>query len=99
MKVEKGEFGAQHAANIALRYKLNGDKESLLFRVNDPFAEMRFHVRAGDDRIIQLTERNPHIRFFFLGYQRNFGRPPRVRQVEPAATTGGSVGFGGPPGA
>ena len=99
MKIEKGEFGAQHAANIALRYKLNADKESIVFRVNDPFAEMRFHVKAGDDRVIQLTERNPHMRFFFLGYQRNFGRPPRVRQVEPAATTGGSVGFGGPPGA
>lgn len=99
MKIEKGEFGAQHAANIALRYKLNGDKESIMLRVNDPFAEMRFHVKAGDDKVIQLTERNPHIRFFFLAYQRNFGRPPRVRQVAPEATTGGSVGFGGPPGA
>jgi outer membrane receptor protein involved in Fe transport len=97
MKIEKGEFGAQHAANLALRYKVNGDKESIMFRVNDPFATMRFHVRAGDDKTIQLTERNPHVRFFFIGYQRNFGRPPRVRQVAPEATTGGSVGFGGPP--
>jgi hypothetical protein len=92
-------MGQQHAANFALRYKLNGDKESIMFRVNDPFATMRFHVKAGDDKVIQLTERNPHVRFFFLGYQRNFGRPPKVRQVAPEATTGGSVGFGGPPGA
>ena len=97
MKIEKGEFGAQHAANLALRYRINGDKEFIALRVNDPFATMRFHVRAGDDKVIQLTERNPHVRFFFLAYQRSFGRPPRVRQVEPAATTGGSVGFGGPP--
>jgi hypothetical protein len=99
MKIEKGEFGAQQAANLALRYKINADKESIILRVNDPFATMKFHVKAGDDKVIQLTERNPHVRFFILAYQRNFGRPPRVRQVEPAATTGGSVGFGGPPGA
>jgi hypothetical protein len=99
MKIEKGEFGAQHAANLALRYKINGDKESIMLRVNDPFATMRFRVLAGDDKVIQLTERNPHVRFFFLAYQRNFGRPPRVRQVAPESTGGGSVGFGGPPGA
>jgi outer membrane receptor protein involved in Fe transport len=99
MKIEKGEFAAQHAANFALRYRLNGDKESLVFRVNDPFSEMRFHIQAGDDKVIQLTERYPHMRMFFLAYSRNFGRPPRVRQVTPESTGGGSVGFGGPPGA
>jgi outer membrane receptor protein involved in Fe transport len=99
MKIEKGEFGAQQSANLSLRYKINGDKESLMLRLNDPFATMRFHVRAGDDKVMQLTQRNPHVRFLFLGYQRNFGRPPKVRQVAPEATGGGSVGFGGPPGA
>jgi outer membrane receptor protein involved in Fe transport len=99
MKIEKGEFAAQHAANFALRYKVDGDKQSLIFRVNDPFAEMKFRVNAGDDKVLQLTERYPHMRMFFLAYQRNFGRPPRVRQVTPESTGGGSVGFGGPPGA
>ena len=98
MKIENGQFGAQHAANLALRYKINGDKESIMLRVNDPFGTMRFRVLAGDNKVIQLTERNPHVRFFFLSYQRNFGRPPRVRQVSPESTGGGSVGFGGPPG-
>jgi outer membrane receptor protein involved in Fe transport len=98
MKIEGGEFGAQHAANLALRYKINADKESIMLRVNDPFGTMRFRVLAGDDKVIQLTERKPHIRSMFLSYQRNFGRPPRVRQVAPEATGGGSVGFGGPPG-
>lgn len=96
MKIENGEFGAQHSANVALRYKINGDKESIMLRVNDPFATLRFRVLAGDDKVIQLTERNPHIRFVFLSYQRNFGRPPRVRQVAPESTGGGSVGFGTP---
>jgi ferric enterobactin receptor len=99
MKVEGGRFGAQHAANAGLRYKINGDKESLTLRVNDPFATMRFHLRAGDDKVIQLTERYPQSRFVYLSYQRSFGKPPKVRQVEPESTSGGSVGFGGPPGA
>ena len=95
MKIENGQFGAMHSANMALRYKINGDKESIMLRVNDPFGTMRFRVLAGDDKVIQLTERHPNVRFFFLSYQRNFGRPPRVRQVAPEATGGGSVGFGG----
>jgi len=70
-----------------------------MLRVNDPFGTMRFRVLAGDDKVIQLTERNPRVRFFFLSYQRNFGKAPRVRQVAPEATGGESVGFGGPPGA
>ena len=96
-KIENGEFGAQQAANLALRYKINGDKESIMLRVNDPFATLRFRVLAGDDKVIQLTERKPNVRFVFLSYTRNFGRPPRVRQVAPDATGGGSVGFGGTP--
>ena len=96
MKIEKGEFGAQHAANLALRYKINGDKESIMFRVNDPFGTLRFRVLAGDEKVIQLTERNSHIRSVFVSYQRSFGRPPRVRQVAPESTGGVSVGFGVP---
>jgi ferric enterobactin receptor len=99
MKVEGGRFGAQQAANMGLRYKINGDKESVTLRVNDPFATMRFQVRANNGKVIQLTERYPQSRFLFLQYQRSFGKPPKVRQVEPDATSGGSVGFGGPPGA
>ena len=99
MKIEKGKFDTQQAANLALRKKLNGDKTSLMLRVNDPFATLRFRIRAGDDRVIQLTERNPGTRMVFVGFQHNFGRPPRVRQVAPESTGGGSVGFGGPPGA
>jgi outer membrane receptor protein involved in Fe transport len=99
MKIEKGKFDTQQAANLALRKKLNGDKSSLMLRVNDPFATLRFRIRAGDDRVIQLTERNPGTRMVFVGFQHNFGRPPRVRQVAPESTGGGSVGFGGPPGA
>lgn len=97
VKIERGEFGVQQAANLALRKKFNNDKAAVVLRVNDPFATMRFRVRAGDDKAVNLTYRNPNVRMAFLGYQYNFGRPPRVRQVQ-EQTGGGSVGFGGPPG-
>jgi hypothetical protein len=98
MKIEGGEFGAQQMANVVLRHRIQNDKGTLTLRVADPFQMMKFRIRTGDDRLTQLTERNPDARMVFLGYQFNFGRPPRVRQVTPEQTGGGSVGFGGPPG-
>jgi ferric enterobactin receptor len=99
MKIERGEFGAQQIANVALRRKVQGDRGAVLLRVADPFEMMRFRIRTGDGKVLQLTERNPQSRVAFVGYQYNFGRPPRVRQVAPEQTGGGSVGFGGAPGA
>jgi ferric enterobactin receptor len=97
MKIERGEFGAQQSMNIALRHKIQGDKAALTLRVGDPFEMIRFHIRATNDNVTQLTDRNPQSRTVFVGYQFNFGRPPKVRVVAPEATGGGSVGFG-PPG-
>ena len=96
MKIERGEFAARHAANFSLRKKLDGDNSSLILRVNDPFNEMRFKVRAGDDKVMQLTERAAGARMVFLAFQYNYGRAPRVRQVAPEVQQGGT-GFG-PPG-
>ena len=98
MKIEKGEMGAQQSAMLFFRRKVQGDKGALMLRIVDPFEMVRFHVKAGDDKVIQLTDRDPTSRVVFFGYQYNFGRPPRVRQVVPEQTGGGSVGFGGPPG-
>jgi ferric enterobactin receptor len=95
MKIERGELGAQQNANVVVRKKIQADKGVLLLRIADPFEMMRFHVLTGDENLMQLTDRNPHSRMVFLGYQYNFGRPPRVRQVAPEQTGGGSVGFGG----
>ena len=99
MKIEHGEFGAQQVANLALRKKVQGDRGAVLLRVADPFEMVRFKVQTGDSKVTQLTQRNPESRMVFVGYQYNFGRPPRVRQVAPDQTSGGSVGFGAPPGA
>ena len=99
LKIERGEYGAQQAANIVLRKKVQGDKGAMLLRVADPFEMIKFRIRTGDGKVMQLTQRNPQSRMVFVGYQYNFGRPPRVRQVAPEQTGGGSVGFGTPPGA
>jgi hypothetical protein len=37
-------------------------------------------VEAGDDNVIQLTQRTFNSRALHLTFQYNFGRPPRVRQ-------------------
>jgi len=95
MKIEGGEMGAQQQMNLALRQKLQGDKGTVTLRIADPFEMMRFKVTAGDDKVTQITMRNPESRMVFIGYQYTFGRPPRVRQVAPETTGGGSVGFGG----
>ena len=98
MKIERGEFGAQQVMNVALRKKIQGDKGAVLLRVADPFEMLRFRISTGDGKVMRLTERNPESRMVFVGYQYNFGRPPRVRQVAPEQTGGRSIGFG-PPGA
>jgi hypothetical protein len=97
MRMEQGEMGAQQSAMLFFRRKIQGDKGALMLRIVDPFEMVRFHVEAGDGKVVQLTDRDPTSRVVFLGYQYNFGRPPRVRQVTPEQTGGGSVGFGGPP--
>ena len=80
-------------ANFALRKKLDGDKSSVTLRVNDPFNTGAFRVRAGDDKVMQLTERNMGARTVFFAFQYNYGRPPRVRQVQPDQSSQGGAGF------
>src|SRR5581483_6028560 len=83
MNIERGRFDAQQMANFALRKKLDGDNSSIILRVNDPFNTGVFRVRAGDDKVLQLTERSFGARTVFVAFQYNYGRPPRVRQVAP----------------
>jgi len=93
MKIERGRFDAQQMANVSMRKKLDGDKASITLRVNDPFGTGVFRVRAGDDKVIQLTERGMGARTAFLAFQYNYGRAPRVRQVQPDQSSQGGAGF------
>lgn len=94
MKIERGRFEAQQMTNVAIRKKIDGDKASITLRLNDPFNTGVFRVRAGDDQIMQVTERRFGGRMAFLAFQYNYGRPPRVRQVQQDQ---GSQGAGFPP--
>lgn len=94
--IERGKFFATGFANFSIRQKLYGEKASLTLRVSDPFDTQRFRVQAGDDNVIQLTERAFNARAAHLTFQYNFGRPPRARQrpQEPQAPPPSSP-FGG----
>ena len=81
MKIERGRFEQMHFMNVSLRRKLDGDKASVTLRVSDPFNTGAFRVRAGDDKVMQITERNFGMRMAWLGFQYNYGRAPRVREV------------------
>jgi len=91
MNIERGRFEAVQMANFALRKKLDGDNSSIVVRVNDPFNTGAFRVRVGNDQIVQLTERNAGSRIVFVAFQYNYGRPPRVRQVQPDQSTQGAA--------
>ena len=80
MAIEGGRFESFAFANLSLRQKLYGEKMNVTLRLSDPFNTQRFRVRAGDDNVIQLTERTFTSRALHLTVQSTFGRPPRVRQ-------------------
>jgi hypothetical protein len=81
--------------NVSLRKKLKGDNASVTLRVSDPFNTGAFRVRAGDDKVVQITERNFGMRMVWLAFQFNQGRPPRVRQ--PRQEQEGGAPFPTPP--
>jgi hypothetical protein len=80
VKIERGQFEGAMFTNFSLRKKLKGDNASVTLRVNDPFKTGVFRVRAGDEKVMQITERNFGSRIVWLAFQFNHGRPPRVRQ-------------------
>jgi len=77
MKIERGEFSAMQMANFTVRQKLDGDRLAVSLRVNDPFSTGRFRIRAGDDNVMQVTERTFGARSAFLTVQYNYGQRRR----------------------
>lgn len=90
--IERGKFWAQQAANLSLRQKFN-DASTVSIRVVDPFNTMKFKIRAGDENVIQLTERSFDSRSVYLTYQYNFGRPPKFSPRKQDAPTDSNTGF------
>ena len=92
MRIPRGRFSSFSGLNFSLRQKINGDRNSITMRVLDPFNTQRMSVRAGDDNLIQLTERRFGVRAVFVSYQYTFGRPPRIR-VRPEEQQPQGTGF------
>jgi ferric enterobactin receptor len=95
MNIERGRFSGGSNANLSLRQKLYGEKASVTVRLSDPFNTNRFRVEAGDDNIIQLTERTFNSRALHVSFQYNFGQAPRLRQRRPEPQQEPTSGFPG----
>lgn len=99
MNVEQGRVSSFSMASLSARQKLRGDRSSLTLRIMDPFNTMRFNVVTDDGRFIQETNRQFGARAVFLGFNYNFGRPPRIRQPQPQqqpeSDPRGGVPYGG----
>ncbi|MEO8194274.1 MAG: TonB-dependent receptor [Gemmatimonadales bacterium] len=83
INVEKGRFSAQTQSSFAVRQKVYGDKATIALRVVDPFNTAGFKIRAGNDDVIQITERKFGVRGTFLSFQYNFGQAPKIRLPQP----------------
>jgi hypothetical protein len=86
MNIPKGRFSAFQMTNITVRKKLDGDNMSVAVRFADPFDTMRFRIKAGDDKLTQITARKFGARATYLTFQYNFGQTPKIRlpKEEPA---------------
>ena len=52
------EHAASLMTTVAVRKTLDGNKAAVSLRYTDPFNTNTFRVRAGDDNVMQITERN-----------------------------------------
>jgi ferric enterobactin receptor len=87
MNIERGRFSAMHGMNVSVRKKINGDKAVIGLRFNDPFNTNRFRIRAGDDNVLQITERRFGARSTWLTFQLNYGQAPKIREPRPEPST------------
>ena len=95
MNIEGGQFDAFGFANVSVRQKLYGERMTVSLRLSDPFNTQRFRVRAGNDDIIQLTERGFTSRALHFTVQYNIGQAPRLRQRPQPEQPSGGTPFGG----
>lgn len=90
---EQGKFYGAQRFNFAIRQKIDASS-TLVLRVLDPFNTNKFKVTIKNGTVAQTTERRFGVRAVFLGYQYNFGRPPRIRQARPEDQGPAATPFG-----
>jgi outer membrane receptor protein involved in Fe transport len=92
--IERGRWAAFQTTTFVVRHKVRGDRGLVSLRVLDPFNTNRFAIRAGTERLLQLTAREPGVRGVFVGFQYNTGQAPRLRPVRQDPQPAPSTGFG-----
>lgn len=93
MEFESGKFSSFKMSSMTLRQKLLDDRATMSLRVFDPFDVMGFRVEAGDENLVQITERDFDAREVQLTFQYSFGKPPRVQRPRPDAGQEPQGGF------
>lgn len=93
MNFERGRFSAFQNGSFALRQKVMGERGTVTLRLTDPFETAGFRVEAGDDEVLQITERSFNARALHITFQYTFGQAPRVRQPRPDAQPEPQAGF------
>jgi hypothetical protein len=71
MNIERGRFSSSAMTNLTVRHRFD-QRSTVSLRLADPFNTMRFRVEAGDDNILQITERRFDTRALHLTYQYSF---------------------------
>ena len=88
MNFEGGRFLSLQVATLTIRKKLDGDNAAVTLRMSDPFNTQRFRVNGVNGSVRQITERDFGARAAYVGFQYNYGRPPKIRQPEPTQQQG-----------
>jgi ferric enterobactin receptor len=81
MDIERGRFSSMSDTNFSIRHRFDDNRATVALRVSDPFNTMSFRVHAGDDNVIQLTERAFDSRAVHLTFQTCSARHPASSRV------------------
>lgn len=93
INIEGGRFLSTQAANFSVRQTLPAGRGTLSLRAVDPFNTTRFLVQVAGSNVTQRSFRRQDMRAFYVGYQNNFGRAPKVRVLRPEGPS--ATPFGG----
>lgn len=84
MNIEQGRMRAFMVSNVSLRQRVLDGKGDVVLRVSDPLGKMQFGFYTADELHEQDFLRRVDARNVTLSFSYAFGRPPRMRQAQPA---------------
>ncbi|HEV2643484.1 MAG TPA: outer membrane beta-barrel family protein, partial [Candidatus Elarobacter sp.] len=93
MNFAGGRFLSMQMTTLTLKKKVDGDNAAITVRVSDPFSTGRFGAYGLNGSVQQLTERSFGMRAAYVGFQYNYGRPPKIRQPDQGSQQQNAPGF------